>query len=82
VSGHYLQAFLLFCAFVALLLIAGAVQHFTRPRATVEPEQARRTVPPTDLCMVKRCTDEGTRELNGWRMCPAHYANSSAGRAS
>ena len=74
--------FTLFCAFVAVVLIAGAVQHFTRPRVTGQPEKPRRTVPPTDLCMVKRCTDEGTRELNGWKMCHAHYANSSAGRAS
>jgi len=70
---------------VAVFLVAAACilgAWLADDTVIVETEKPRRTVPPTDLCMVKRCTDEGTRELNGWRMCPAHYANSSAGRAS
>ena len=43
--------FTLFCAFVAVVLIAGAVQHFTRPRVTVEPATPR----PHGTCHVRGC---------------------------
>ena len=46
----YLAVFLWACAVVAVLLIAGAVQHHTRPAPKPQPQR-----PPIHTCHVRGC---------------------------
>lgn len=77
----YLAVFLWFAGWVAVLIIAGLVHHFTRPAITAEPDRKPRRNP-ADECMVRTCTDDWEFDTNGWRMCRTHFDRSSAGRAS